>query len=76
MEVESGADFIAAREEAKYTIVDLLPARFVIKETFEDYMSTRNDIKLFDADFMFFRAAIKFQWQFVGKILGGVVENV
>jgi len=32
--------------------------------------------ELFEKDFMSFRAEIKFLWQFVGKILGGVAENV
>ena len=39
-------------------------------------MPTRFGIKLYEYDFMPFRAAIKFLWQFVSEILGGVAENV
>ena len=38
-------------------------------------MPTRFGIKLYDYDFMSFRAVIKFLWIFVGEILGGVAEN-
>ena len=75
-EVEGRADFIADRDGVKSEVSDLLPARFVIKETFADFTATRKEIKLFDADFMSFRALVKFLWQFMGKILGGVAENV
>ena len=76
MEVERCADFIDARERIKSEVTYLLPARFVTKETFADFISIRNGIKLFSVDFMPFWALIKFLWQFMGKILGGVAENV
>ena len=69
-------DFIAARDRIKYAIEDLLPIWSVIKGTFADFMATRKGIKLYGADFMPFRALIKFLWQFMGKILGSVAENV
>ena len=48
----------------------------MIKEAFVDFKQPRNDIKLFGEDFMPFRTIVKFLWQFVGKIHGGVAENV
>jgi len=39
-------------------------------------MTDQIAFELFEEDFMPFRAAIKFLWQFVGAILGGVAENV
>lgn len=70
------ADFIAARKEIKYSHTDLLPARYVIKYVVDDFMTDQISFESFEWDFMSFRAAIKFLWQFVGKILGGVAENV
>ena len=39
-------------------------------------MTDRIILELFEGGFMSFRALVIFLWQFVGKILGGVAENV
>lgn len=65
------ADFISARKGIKSSFADLLSARFVIKYAVADFMTDQIVLELYEGYFMPFRAAIKFQWQFVGKILGG-----
>lgn len=60
----------------KNVMKDLLSARYVIKLLFDDFISSRIVFEIFNNDFMPFRAFVKFLWQFMGKMLVGMAENV